>query len=341
MRWIWFFIFMSVPALAREQLGLLKVDNLVIRPQFYLLEPALGDFQLGESLFSVRWEMDTKIDAVFTVGAKDLIGTSTHYVEELGEDLGFIEAYGEYSSSYGKVRAGLQPVAFGYEGSLGEADLNMPRSLVYQKRLVPLRDIGLSYQIEYMGFFTRMMVHNGESGANVDGRPWYTANWGWRDQRRWQFGLSGQTGTTKPESTNLSQDQLAGVDPLKPAHWRLGGPFMVWTPHRWRLIFEGHVGEVTQEKVTNKYGVGNVSLTHTGEPWFWGIRYDHLDPHLDQDGDQQRQISLSVGYLSERNTSRVFLVVSKVFEETRQLPNDELRLVWHLTPRLPAQNHEL
>ncbi|MGE0764494.1 MAG: hypothetical protein AB7N80_14555 [Bdellovibrionales bacterium] len=332
---------LTSPTQAREQLGQLKVDNLVIRPQFRLLEPAKANFELGESLFSVRWDMDTKIGAVFTVGAKDLIGTSTHFAPELNQDLGFIEAYGEYNFDYGTIRAGLQPVGFGIEGSVGEADLDMPRSLLYQERIVPLRDIGVSYAIDHNGYFTRLMIHNGESGANLDGRPWYTAKWGWTKSGRWRLGMAGQTGTTKPTSTSTSQDNLAGVDITKEAQWRLGGPFMVWTPHRWRLAFEGYLGELSQEKDLRKYSAGYWSLSYSGQAWFFGLRYDQIDPNHDLDNDLKRQVTLTLGLLSERRTSRVFLVATKVFEESNQIPNDELRLVWHLTPLLPSAVPEL
>ncbi len=332
---------LTLPALAREQLGNLKVDNLVVRPQVRLLEPGKSNFELGESLFSVRWDMDTRIGAVFTVGAKDLIGTSAHFASTVNQDLGFIEAYGEYNFDYGVIRAGLQPVAFGFEGMIGEADLDMPRSLLYQNRIVPLRDIGLSYGVQHNGFFTRLMVHNGESGANADDRPWYTAKWGWEKSNRWLLGFAGQTGSTKPASTSLSADTLAGVDPTKSALWRLGGPFVVWTPHRWRLAFEAHLGELDQDKDLRKFSAGYLSLNYLGPVWFVGFRYDQFDPNHDVSGNMSRQLNLTLGRLSERRTSRLFLVLSKVFEESKQIPNDELRLVWHLTPLLPAKESAL
>ena len=155
----------SLPALAvaREQLGRIEIDQLVIRPQFRLLEPANANFELGESLFAVRWEMDSRVSAVFTVGSNALLGQSVHFVDEVTEDLGFVETYGQFVSDYGTLRAGLQPVGLGFEGNVAEADMDLPRSLVYERRLAPLRDIGVSYAIDFNGFFTRMMIHNGES----------------------------------------------------------------------------------------------------------------------------------------------------------------------------------
>lgn len=334
-------IWLATSVSAREQLGELKIDTLVLRPQFRLIEPAEANFELGESLFALRWKMDLQISAVFAVGAQTLLGTSVHFADRVTEELGFIEAYGEYVSNYGTLRAGLQPVGFGYEGNVVESDLDMPRSLIYQRRLAPLRDIGLSYAIEHEGFFTRVMIHNGESGPNVDGRPWYTARWGWGRPDRLRLGVAGQTGTTKPESTLTSTDTLASVDPSRPAHWRMGGPFVVWTPQRWRLILESYVGEVVQDDDIRKYSVGNLSLSYTGEQWFAGLRYDQFDPNHDVTRDLERNVSLAVGLLSRRRTSRLFLVGTKVFEESKQIPNDVLLLIWHLTPELPVSIPEL
>lgn len=326
---------------AREQLGQLKVDNLVVRPQFYLVEPAKAEFQIGDSLFSVRWDMDTRIGAVFTVGAKTLLGTSVHYTDNVSEDLGFIEAYGEYLSDYGTFRAGLQPVMLGNEGAVGESDLDMPRSLLYQRRLAPLRDVGFSYAVDFNGYFTRLMVHNGESGSNIDGRPWVTGRWGWSKPGRWRLGFSGQTGSTKPTATVGSNDTLAGVDENENAQWRMGGPFLVWTPHQWRVAVEGYLGEMDQRSEVRKYSVGYVKVSYEGPKWFWGLRFDQFDPNHSVDSDIERQVSLAFGMTSERRTSRVFLVLTKAFEVGSQQPNDELRLIWHLTPQLPAAVPEL
>jgi hypothetical protein len=326
----------SVAAPAREQLGRIEIDNLVLRPQFTLLEPAKANFELGESLFAVRWEMDARVRAVFAVGSKTLLGTSVHFADELPEELGFVEAYGEYESDYGTFRAGLQPVGLGFEGNVREADMDMPRSLIYQRRLAPLRDIGVSYEVDYNGYFTRLMVHNGESGANEDGRPWYTGRWGWGTPDRWRVGFGGQTGTTKPESTSVTDDELAGVNEDEEAQWRMGGPFIVWTPHRWRVALEAYLGELVQNEDLRKFSAGNLTVAYTGRKWFVGLRYDHFDPNHDNKTDLERNVSLALGLTSERRTSRLYLVGTKVFEESGQVPNDELLLIWHLTPEIPV-----
>lgn len=333
-------IFLSPLAQAREQLGQLKVDNLILRPQFRLTEPAFGDFEIGESLFAVRWEMDTQISAVFAVGSESLLGTSRHFAEEVNETIGFVEAYGQYEFDYGRIRAGLQPVGFGLDGNLHESDLSLPRSLIFQERLSSLRDIGVSYAIDYNHFFTQLMVHNGESNTNTDGRLWYTANWGWMLPGRWRIGFAGQTGTTKPDSTELSNDNLAGVDPLRPAQWRMGGPFVLWTPHNWRVAFEGYMGEVLQDEKETKFSAGYLLLSYVTSWWSVDFRYDQFDPNHDLDGNLQSQVSLGLGLISERRTSRLYLVGTKVFEEGHQIPNDILRLIWHLTPQLPAATPE-
>ncbi len=318
---------------AREALGEVKVDNLVVRPQFHLVEPAKGDFKIGESLFSVRWLMDEKTSAVFTIGSKSLLGTSVHYTNVENEDLGFVEAYGEYKFDYGTFRAGLQPVEYSLEGKIPEADLNMPRTLIFQKRWVPLRDVGLSYEISNDGYFTHIMVHNGESGPNLDGRPWVTAIWGWEGLRL-RMGLAGQTGSTKPESTSSSADTLAGVDPSFEAQWRQGGPFIQWTPPNWQMRLEVDLGELVQEEKIRKYSSGSFTVTHELNSFFWGLRYDQVDPNQSRDNDRISEVSLALGLVSARRTSRLFLVGAKVFEEGAQIPNDELRLIWHLTPQL-------
>jgi hypothetical protein len=318
-----------------EQFGLLKIDSLVLRPQFRVAEPSDGDFAIGESMFSVRWRMDQRTSAVFAVGAKNLLGTSIHYKETVTEDLGFVEGYGEFAFEYGTIRAGLLPVDFGLEGSRREADLDLDRSLLFARRWVPLRDIGLSYRIDYDGYFTRLMVHNGESDANVDGRMWYTGAWGYESPRLFQFGVAGQTGSTKPESTNASNDSMAGVDPSREAKWRMGGPFAAWTPHHWRLELEVYLGELVQAELIRKFSTGHVSFGYEWTNWSLHARYDQIDPDQGVDGNRETRPSVAFGYLSERRTSKVYVLLTKVIEESNQVPNDEIRLIWHLTPEIP------
>ncbi len=330
-------VLLLIPLLAaaepREQLGTLKIEELVLRPQFRLREPAAGDFQLGESMFSLRWQMDSAVSGVIAVGSAELIGKAHNFTDQINTDLKFIEAYAEYASPYGIFRAGMQPVRFGVEGRERESDLQIGRSLFYQRRLLALRDIGFSYEIENNGFFTSFMIHNGESDTNLDGRIFYTANWGWIQSNRLQIGAAGTTGTTKPVSTSTSNDTIAGVDPTQAAQWRMMGPFILWTPPRWRIDLEAYAGEMVQLKEVRKYSAGHLEV---GFDFKSGIgvmgRYDRFDPNHQKDGDTITQASLGVSWKSQRENSRIYLVATKVIEESTQIPNDEIRLIWHLTP---------
>ncbi|MBX7230801.1 MAG: hypothetical protein K1X29_01820 [Bdellovibrionales bacterium] len=319
---------------ASEQLGDLKVEGLVLRPQFEFLEPRKAQFALGESLFTLGWEMDHSIRTVFSVGAKTLIGPMAHFVsnKQVSEDLGFIEAYGEYEFNYGRIRAGLQPVQFGLEGDINESNLDLPRSLLFQRRVVALRDIGISYYVDNNHFFTQLMLHNGVGVGNPQGHLWYTAKWGWKDERHWSVGLSGQIGSTNSERTVESEDSLAEVDVHRSAQWRIMGPFMMWDSKRWKITGEGYLGNLIQDQKTKSFSVGHLDVDYSVNAWFFGFRFDHFDGQWSQNGNLESQFSLATGFRSENQTSRIYLVATKSIEEGTQIPNDEIRLVWHLTP---------
>ena len=97
------------------------------------------------------------------------------------------------------------------EGGLKESERFFYRGLVFSNKLVGLRDFGIAYSIKHSNFYTRLMVHNGEAKAeNPDGRVFYSANWGWQS-RKFEFGISAQTGEVKPESLNNNASERLGL----------------------------------------------------------------------------------------------------------------------------------
>lgn len=325
-------IFLSAEVMA-ENLGRFEVKEVVLRPRFDLLEPAQGNFTLGESMASLAWMMEPGVSAQVSVGPDLLLGKTVHFTDTQTDQIALIEGYGEFAHVYGVWRLGMQPVGLSLEGQRRESELQMPRGLLYRSRWVGLRDLGLSYAVENNGYFTRLMVHNGEGGRNTDGRPWYTGAWGWRDGLRLNLGVNGQTGTTKPSSTSSTSNILGGVDVSKEALWRIGGPFISWTPPRWRVELEYLAGEVEQQDAVKSYSWGRFELQHqASQQWTWGLRYEYQDSHRDIRQNEIEEISLALGLKTHRSTSVVWLMGTKALEKGSETPNDRLLLMWQLSP---------
>ncbi len=319
-------------AVLREDIGELKIHDLLLRPTFMLREPTQGNFSIGESSFALRWELEEKFAGVIRIGSRALLNPSARYSAVVNDDVMLVEAFAEYNDVYGRFRMGRLPVEFGYEGRQGERYLIFPRSLLFQKRAMMLRDVGFSYDISQNNWYTGFVVTNGESDSDVDGRTWYTARWGYKVDR-FEVGLAGQTGSTKPIATNLSADTLAGVDVNRDEKWRLGGIYANVNQKRWDWVFEFYSGELEQDKQVNRYMTGHTDFSYEWSRRFsTHVRYDMFDPNLKIDGDLERQIGLALMLSNQTHSSNVILVGTKVLEATHQVPNDEIRLIWSLSP---------
>ena len=248
MRWISIFsgLMLSLPASAAitERLGEVEVTDLLLKPYFLLSEPQEGEFKLGDTSVQMTWFMDKNFQSTFRIGPKTLRNTMVHFVDEADDSIGIVEGYGQFSSVYGQIRYGLIPVQYGVEGDWQERELFFPRSLLFKSRILPLRDIGAMYSVQHNGYFSSFSVFNGEGDSNPDGRMWYAAKWGWNQEDRLKIGVSGLTGTSKPESTTGLNDPIASVNVENEALWRMGTIYALWTPSQWKTLLEFTMGEL-------------------------------------------------------------------------------------------------
>jgi hypothetical protein len=319
-------------AILHEDIGELKIHDLLLRPNFMLKEPTQGAFSIGESSFALRWELEKKYFGVVRVGPRTLLNPLAHFSSTVNDDLFLVEAFAEYHSPYGRFRLGRLPVEFGWEGRQWERNLIFPRSLLFQNRAMMLRDVGVAYDITHNGYYTGFVVHDGEGDRDVDGRIWYTARWGYKADN-WEIGLAGQTGSTKPVATSSSGDTLAGVDPSEQARWRLGGLYSHIDGRHWYWTFETYLGEREQKGQVGKFGTGHMDYGYEfTKEYSAHIRLDAFDPDMSVDRDLQRNVSLAFELSNPTHSSNLILIGTKVLEASHQVGNDELRLVWSLSP---------
>jgi len=327
-----FFATQVAATILREDIGELKIHDLLIRPNFLLKEPTNGSFSIGESSFALRWELESKFAGVVRIGPRTLLNPLARYESTVNSDIILVEAYAEYNDPYGRFRFGRVPIEFGYEGRQWERELIFPRSLLFKNRAMNLRDVGGSYEISHNNFFTGFVIHNGEGDGDQDGRIWYTARMGFKEDK-FEIGLAGQTGGTKPLATSASADTLAGVDPTKEAKWRIAGIYTAFTRKKWEFVLEAYSGEREQEKKVGRFATGHADLGFQWTKTFSShLRYDMFDPNQRIDNDMERQGSVALVFSNKTHSSNIIIVGTKVFEENKQIGNDELRLIWSLSP---------
>lgn len=327
-----FFPLFTHATVLREDIGELKIHDLLLRPYFKLQEGREGNFSIGESSFALRWELEQKFAGVIRIGPRMLMNPSARYTDKVNDDVTLVEAFAEYNDVYGRFRMGRLPVEFGYEGRLWERYLIFPRSLLYQRRVVMLRDSGVSYEISQGNWYTGFAIHNGESDTDLDGRSWYTARWGYKAEN-FEVGASGQTGSTRPVATSLSNDTLAGVDVNQNEKWRLYGLYGEISQRKWEFILECYMGEMEQDTDVTKFASGHSDFSYIFSKSFSAhLRYDFYDPNLKVYGDQDRQVSVALELSNQSHSSNLILVGTKVIGEGTPVHADEIRLIWSLSP---------
>lgn len=316
----------------REDIGILKIHDLLLRPNFELREPRDGKFSVGESSFALRWELANAFAGVIRIGPRTLMNPSARYTSTVDDDVTLVEAFAEFNHPYGRLRMGRLPVEYGYEGTLWERALIFPRSLLFENRVMMLRDVGVAYDISHNNWFTGFVIHNGESDDDVDGRVWYTGRWGWRTDRL-EIGMAGQTGTTKPTATDLSGDTLAGVDPTQDAKWRMGGLFVAIHNRGFEWVSEFYMGSRVQDLEVGKFLTGHTDIgVEFSRNFSAHLRYDHYDPDTSISGNFQRNVSLALMLSNATHSSNLILVGTKGIEDKNAPADDVIRLTWSLSP---------
>jgi hypothetical protein len=339
----------SESARANESLGELAVSGIFLEPSFTYAENHSGSFNAGNSFLAATWSRDSLLSATFKVGDRALLGQPARFGDVDGSQIAIIEAYAQADSDLGRVRAGLIPVPFGLEGGDAEERLRFPRSLLFQRRMVVIRDMGASYHISNEGWFSDIAGHNGEGGPDLDNEIWLTVRGGWQGGRFLRAGFSGTAGRTNPASTNPDPSATpptvdeevnkTGIDITKAAKIRLANVFLDWEFAPMRIEVEADIGDALQDGPTSgttidrKIRAGHLDIEYIPQPsWSALARYDTLNPDTDGSGSRVDQYIAGLSWRSKYETSVLYLF----FEKTQQQGSSEdihsVQLLWRLTP---------
>jgi hypothetical protein len=330
--------------LTKEQVGELKIEEVILKPQITTVEGGEGGAGLEAASVGFLWKMHDHLQAKVKIGSLTLLNRPQIFAQDdsLDNSIGFYEAFGQFESLYGDVRFGIIPVGFGWNGTLSEGDIIMPRPQFFVRRWVGLRDFGASYDISYSGFFNRLTIHNGEGvDENPDNQMWMTNNFGWQNGQSFFVGFSGQTGQSNRESTEDAEVvDFTGFDNEKWGKWRIGSLYSVIKNKGFSTTLELVAGERVQtdpdndkKEVTEQYFstywdvMAELNETHA----IW-MRYDLLDPVKSDEEDQVTEVSLGWSIQNQFKTSTVLMLFTKRLEEPKDLPDDRFSISWKIRP---------
>lgn len=327
-------------SIEQESLGKVYLSDLFLSPRINYSEPKTGSFMLGNSYLAADWTRGDMVSGHFAFGTKSLIGPPARYGAINDQDFGLVEGYAQMVTQYGRFRLGLQPIPFGMQSGINEANLRFERSLIYQKRLVGIRDIGFGYSITSDGFFSDWLIHNGEGGRDLDNQTWFTARLGYH-KNYITVGASGQTGKTNPLSTdppgNLAATpagnfQSTGINIDDSGKYRLLNVFLAYRTKEVESSFEITNGDIFQSQLTSHPSSGHVDLfLPFGEVFAALFRYDFYDPKNLIDPTNQ-QYTLGVCLRSIYETSNIYIFGSRNVLPAPQSDSHQVLLVWRVSP---------
>lgn len=311
---------------AAEQIGALSVSDLMLEPTFISQEPdgtSAHAFIPGRSYLAVGWKQDSVISARLMLGSKSLIVQPARYGTQ-DETFGVVEGYAQADTAYGLVRMGYIPIPFGFEGYQAEYEQLFPNSLIYQRRALMRRDLGFSYLISHNSFETSWAVHNGEGAEDKDRRLWYTARLAWNGPAKSSIGISGMTGRhvdliTQREEKIRSGNFFAGFNIY--GLGMIAEGTMTTTLYQGNLVRQlGHYHIDALHPLTMNLGLQ--------------LRYDYLDPDHGVQNDAQKDFTVGLRIGSQFKTSSIYLLGVKKMEEGTELNNDQMLLIWRMSPWL-------
>jgi hypothetical protein len=335
-----------------EGLGKIAISDLLIRPEIAHRENRTGGFSIGESQLGFRWTFDSLISADVRLGSQSLLGAPLKYTimsaATAGSDqLAVIEGYGSWKMNLGRLRLGRIPIPFGVESAIkSDSTLVMPRSYIFSKGIIGLRDDGLLFDVDMNGFYSKWAIHNGESGATTDSEHWLTVQAGWCGGAQLCLSASGQAGRTNPTSTNPglavpSADQIRqlGINPSVASRQRLAVGSIDWRDRYGGVVLESLIGESEQ----NTLGVtdrGKISTTHL-DAWLQVVpqvfalaRFQTLDPRQDRGGDRVEEGVLGGSIRNFYGTGSLSFFVARKIDEQVVGVQHEFRIVLSMTPSI-------
>ncbi len=324
----------------KELIGNLSISDILIQPRIISTEGQTNNFELDRSYFFFSWKMGGDLSAHFGIGQNSLINhnmrlrrDSTDPTMIAGyDDIGFFEAYGQFDSRYGTVKAGVIPLRFGWEGNRRESEWVFPRTLFYggedtsyQTQNFGLRDYGISYFVSHNYFYTQAAIHNGENGPDKDGKIWHTGVVGWKNNSGIEAAISMSNGNYQSQSN---------TDPE--FEYTYANMFVSFEYRRLSVLLEGFVGreqksfeQTPGEELKKAFWNWHVDVGHPITKGLMGYaRYEEYDPDSLVHGDRVFRYIVGLGLSNELQTSNLYLWAIKNREDGVSINDDQYLLVW-------------
>jgi len=329
-----------VKADSAENLGTFRFSEFSLKPLLHLQEESGSSFSLQTTYLGFEWKRDENLRGQLLLGSSDMIQPALWFSPVTQPAFGIVEAYLEGRNLYGDFRAGLVNLQMGYEGSIPEWAWVLPPTHVRQQGWLIARDFGFQFHFSTYPVTTVMTVSNGESTmSNPDNKFWYSALFQVKNSDGLGLLLTAQVGQTTSLSTGGAIPSLAATkyhfvfDPNSDAKIRTGVLSLFQDDGRSLFLLEAGSGDILQNSQKNSFVFGHLDLAwHLGGDLLLLLRYEQDQPNNSDYTTVAKASSLGF-MMTSKDKLQSFTLIGTKNQETTEVPNDEIQLIFRLNSR--------
>ncbi len=332
-----------------ENLGVLQFSQFYLSPQISAQEPSRGGFELKKSWIAFHWSKGVEdknvveqersfLFADLAFGTADIVAPALWYAPK-SQSLDLTLAKVTMQTSIIDFSFGLMPVPFSYEGQLDENQKLIPETYVRSQAWFARSDYGLQMQTSYKEFMTRVMVHNGESGENLDQKTWATGLWRFQNDSGFGVLLTSQVGQTDQRSSGTS---LAAVrtqvsaqnfawDPGQAAKHRMGTLAIYKQWNQQLILLESGRGDFIQNDEKYPFAWGHFDVvSRASDQLRFLFRYEQSQSDIHMSESIIKTTGFGLSWVSAERLSSWTLWAQK-HDENPRLQNDQILLQFRLS----------
>jgi hypothetical protein len=322
-----FVLLFSLNAFSAEGPSLISFKEIYLQETIRAAEQTQGGFDPFQWKLGVEGKLQSDLQVNMSIGQTALLYRPNWITASGGETVSLLEAQVLFKTSVVDIYAGQTLIPWGEEGSKEENELFIPRSFLYEKGLLPLRDLGAGVIARYEGLYFDIFAHSGEGGGYQqagDNRLFVTGQWGYETPTEDRFGVS-VTGGRYLSAASLSETRLKGGNMFFGLH--IFSAYLEAEASYFQS-FVTTAGATTQTDLMAWHGdlqlpaSENVNLLY---------RYEQYNPNLKVASNILGRGYFGVEWHSRNSFSRFFIFLVKNNESLQETPNDELRLTWRIT----------
>lgn len=313
----------SLNSAAAENPASFSVNDIFLQSSAKVQEGNAGGLDFPQWKFGALAKFSPTLELNLSLGSPSLLYLPS-WSTLANQGASLLDVKAQIKTSVADFYAGQFLTPFGLEGTRGENELFFPRSFLYERGLIPLRDYGVGIFSQNDGFYFNVAAHSGEGAnysASTDSRLFGTGQWGYE--------------TPTHEALGLSIIEGRVINPLTLAETKLRGGNLFFKFHLFKMAIdlEGSIFQSILNQVESNYLAWHGDFSYIASDSVNIIaRYEQYNPNTKISSNVLGRGYFGIEWHGKNSFSRLFIYLVKNNESLNEMPNDEVRFVWRITP---------